>query len=121
KWNMKHLTFEKFMQLVMMHILQLLRDQMSQINGLRIIFDFKGTGLPLIQMCSPQNLYICNHMILNCMPIRIKGLHTIHGSFVLRLVWPIAKRILSHKIRDRKTLLHQCQVSHCYTLGSQSL
>ncbi|GFT52064.1 alpha-tocopherol transfer protein-like [Nephila pilipes] len=64
KWNMKHLTIEKFIQLHMMYIMQLLRDQMNQINGLRIIFDFKGTGLPLIKMCSPQNLYICNHMIL---------------------------------------------------------
>ncbi|GFU18917.1 alpha-tocopherol transfer protein-like [Nephila pilipes] len=101
KWNLKQLSFDKFMQLNMMLYTQLLRDEMNQINGIRAIYDCKGTSFAFLQLCKPQNLYIYNHLLVNCLPTRVKGLHIINESFVVRLVWPVMKQLMSEKLRNR--------------------
>ncbi|GFV77144.1 alpha-tocopherol transfer protein-like [Trichonephila clavipes] len=37
----------------------------------------------------------------NCMPTRVKGLHIINESFIVRIVWPVMKHLMSEKIGNR--------------------
>ncbi|CAL1275441.1 unnamed protein product [Larinioides sclopetarius] len=101
KWNPREIPFEHFQSLLAVMFVQLLRDPMTQINGFKIIHDFKDTSIHLLKFCSPRNLQLLYHGAINCAPARYKQIHFVNDSIVLKTLWAILKPFLSEKIRNR--------------------
>ncbi|GBO42800.1 hypothetical protein AVEN_219392-1, partial [Araneus ventricosus] len=101
KWNPRELPFEHIQSLFTILFIQLLRDPMTQINGFKIIHDFKGTSVQHLKFCTPRNLHLLYHGAINCVPGRYKEIHFVNDSFVLKTLWTILKPFLSEKIRNR--------------------
>ncbi|CAL1262112.1 unnamed protein product [Larinioides sclopetarius] len=101
KWNPDELSFEYLMQLIMMLFTQLLRDPMTQINGFKLIHDFRETTFQQLKYATPYNMYLFCHTAFNCLPGRYKEIHFINESFVLKALWMILKPFLSQKIKSR--------------------
>ncbi|KAF8778727.1 Alpha-tocopherol transfer protein-like [Argiope bruennichi] len=93
RWNPNEMPFEKLQSLFTILFLQLLRDPMTQINGFKIIHDFKGTSLHL--------KFLHSQSFANCVPGRYKEIHLVNESFVMKTLWAIVKPFLSEKIRNR--------------------
>ncbi|GIY41574.1 alpha-tocopherol transfer protein-like [Caerostris extrusa] len=60
---------------------------MTQINGLKLIHDFKDTSLHYLMHCTPPNLYLLKHSALDCLPGRFKEIHIINESIVFKAAW----------------------------------
>ncbi|CAL1297577.1 unnamed protein product [Larinioides sclopetarius] len=101
KWNPNELPFEDLKKIVLITFLQLFRDPMTQINGIKSIYDFAGTYFEHFKYGTPQNLYFLYHVALCCVPGRYKEFHLLNPNPGLRVLWSIIKRFLYNKIIER--------------------
>ncbi|GBM57796.1 Alpha-tocopherol transfer protein-like, partial [Araneus ventricosus] len=109
KWDPKVLPFPHFKQLVIMFLSQLLRDPVAQITGFKAIYDVQGTSPWHLKYCTPQNVYLFYHAIINCFPGRYKAIHVIHESLPMKIVWNLMKPFLSEKMRNRIYFHSNCE------------
>ncbi|CAL1275457.1 unnamed protein product [Larinioides sclopetarius] len=61
KWDPEKFSIDDFKRLVLLLFIQTLRDPMTQINGFKVIHDFKGTSIKHLRHCTPQNLIFQYH------------------------------------------------------------
>ncbi|GFT13285.1 retinaldehyde-binding protein 1 [Nephila pilipes] len=101
KYDPKELSQEDYMRMIVMMYLQILRDPMTQINGIKFIHDFQGTTLLHLRQCTPSNLYLVYNITLHCVPARYKEVHVINESSLFKPCWTFIKPFLSEKIRNR--------------------
>ncbi|GFR01187.1 retinaldehyde-binding protein 1 [Trichonephila clavata] len=101
KYDTNELCVEDFKRLVNFWFIQILRDPMTQINGFKLIHDFKGTTLQHLKCCTPQNLYLFYHISMHCIPARYKEVHVINQSFLVKPCWVALKPVLTEKIKKR--------------------
>ncbi|KAF8778892.1 retinaldehyde-binding protein 1-like isoform X2 [Argiope bruennichi] len=101
KWDPEEFPLEHFKRMFIFVILQTLRDPVTQINGFKIIQDYKDTNMKHLKCCTPQNIYLEYHLGMNCVPGRYREIHFINGSMVLTLFWSIAKLLFPKKIKQR--------------------
>ncbi|GBN56678.1 hypothetical protein AVEN_156569-1, partial [Araneus ventricosus] len=67
KWDPTELLLDDLKRLAIAIYTQALRDQITQINGFKIILDFKGTSVKHLRHCTPQNLMFQYHAaIVRC-------------------------------------------------------
>ncbi|CAL1299080.1 unnamed protein product [Larinioides sclopetarius] len=109
KWDPKVLPFQHFKQFVVMLSMQLLRHPLSQITGFKIIHDVQDLSLRHLRYCTPQNVYILYHALLNCFPARFKAFHVIYESPPMKVVWNLVKPFLSEKMRNRVHFHNNCE------------
>ncbi|PRD20321.1 UNVERIFIED_CONTAM: Alpha-tocopherol transfer protein-like [Trichonephila clavipes] len=101
KYNAKEIPSEYIQRIIMVMYLQILRDPMTQINGFKFIYDFKGTSLQHLKTCTPHNIYSLYHKSIHCIPGRYKACHVVNQSVVVKPCWMILKQFLSEKLRNR--------------------
>ncbi|KAF8778835.1 alpha-tocopherol transfer protein-like [Argiope bruennichi] len=101
KWNPNEIPFEHMKSMLAISILQLLRDPVTQISGIKFIHDFKGASVQHLKYCSPRNLHLLYHGAINCLPGRYKAIHCVNESFVLKTIWALMKPFLSEKLKNR--------------------
>ncbi|XP_055943723.1 alpha-tocopherol transfer protein-like isoform X1 [Argiope bruennichi] len=101
KWNPREIPLDDFIKLYLLTSLQILRDPMAQINGFKTIFDMKDTNIHHLRHATLHNLYILYHLPLNCIPVRIKGLHVVNQTALVSLAWRILYPFLPEKIKKR--------------------
>ncbi|GBO45077.1 hypothetical protein AVEN_102499-1, partial [Araneus ventricosus] len=58
KWDSTELPFERLKQILVMEVIQALRDPMTQINGFKIIHDLEGMSFKQMKYCTPNNLLL---------------------------------------------------------------
>ncbi|CAL1275468.1 unnamed protein product [Larinioides sclopetarius] len=109
KWDPGEMTYEDLVRYSMMTFCQMMRDPMTQINGFKVIHDFKDTTWWHYRYCTPSNLHFLFYATIDCIPARYKEIHFINESFVLRTIWTIIKRFLSAKIRSRVFFHHKVE------------
>ncbi|GBN49863.1 Clavesin-1 [Araneus ventricosus] len=109
KWDTGEMAYDDLVRLSMMTFCQMMRDPMTQINGFKVIHDFKDTTWSHYRYCTPRNLHFLFYATIDCIPARYKEIHFINESFVLRAVWIIIKRFLSAKIRSRVFFHHKVE------------
>ncbi|GIY60517.1 alpha-tocopherol transfer protein [Caerostris darwini] len=101
KWDPNELAFVDVKRLMAMCFVQLLRDPMTQISGVKAIFDFQGTSFQHLRYVTLENLHLFYNSAFNCIPCRYKRAHIVNESLVLTPVWAILKQFLSEKIKSR--------------------
>ncbi|GBO14924.1 hypothetical protein AVEN_78997-1 [Araneus ventricosus] len=62
KWDPDEFPLEDFKKMFLSVALQILRCPVTQINGFKIIHDFKDTTVKHLKVCTPQNLYLEYHV-----------------------------------------------------------
>ncbi|GBO03507.1 hypothetical protein AVEN_227450-1 [Araneus ventricosus] len=65
KWDPTELLLDDLKRLAIAIYTQTLRDPMTQINGFKIIHDFKGTSVKHLRHCTPQNLMFQYHAAIH--------------------------------------------------------
>ncbi|GBM91206.1 Alpha-tocopherol transfer protein-like [Araneus ventricosus] len=101
-WNPDEFPFELYKKMVAMIFLQILRDPMTQINGIKFIQDFKGTSFQHLKYATPQTMYLFYQCTINSIPGRYKAFHCLNESIFLKTAWTIVKPFLSQKMRSRE-------------------
>ncbi|GFT84663.1 alpha-tocopherol transfer protein-like [Nephila pilipes] len=85
KWNPDELTFDRFMQVNMIMFTQFLRDQLTQITGFKIIYDFHEASLQLLKMGTPSNAYYYYHSMIEDKCLEWYQKEALHVFTTLRL------------------------------------
>ncbi|CAL1299078.1 unnamed protein product [Larinioides sclopetarius] len=101
KWDPEVFPFLHLKQYVLTLFLQLLRDPMAQITGLKSIHDTQGISTRHLKYGTLQNIFLSYHALINCFPGRYNDVHIIHLSAITKIVWKIVKPILSEKMTSR--------------------
>ncbi|CAL1278009.1 unnamed protein product [Larinioides sclopetarius] len=101
KWDPNELPFDYFKRIAVITFSQLFRDPMTQINGIKVIYDFDGTGLEQLKYGTPHNLYLFYYMAFSCIPGRYKEAHILNQNTVFNFLLSIIKRFLSEKMKNR--------------------
>ncbi|GIY14678.1 alpha-tocopherol transfer protein-like [Caerostris darwini] len=101
KWDPNELEFMDLKRMIATCYVQLLRDPMTQINGIKAIFDFDGTSFQHFRHGTPQSLYLYYNVAFNCIPGRYKSTHFINHSVLLKPLWAFFKQFISAKMRSR--------------------
>ncbi|GBO41746.1 hypothetical protein AVEN_212927-1 [Araneus ventricosus] len=57
KWDTGEMAYDDLVRLSMMTFCQMMRDPMTQINGFKVIHDFKDTTWSHYRYCTPRNLH----------------------------------------------------------------
>ncbi|KAG8193058.1 hypothetical protein JTE90_028170 [Oedothorax gibbosus] len=107
KWSPKGITFEDLFRLGMILNHQSLRHPLTQINGFKMIVDFKGSDFEHLKFIPPSSLFTFYKAFITCTPARNKEIHLVNESFVWRAIWAFFKHIISDKLRKR-IFLHSC-------------
>ncbi|XP_054716325.1 alpha-tocopherol transfer protein-like [Uloborus diversus] len=100
-WNPETFPVEEVKRMVVILILQSLRDPMTQVNGFKVIFDVKSNPIRHLRYCTPQNIYLIYHGPEECSPGRFKEIHIVNQSLTFKAAWLLAKHFLSEKIKKR--------------------
>ncbi|KAG8193056.1 hypothetical protein JTE90_028168 [Oedothorax gibbosus] len=101
KWQPKHLSRDDVLRITVLTFHQALRHPLSQINGFKVICDYKDASLRQITCMSPQIMYALYQAILDCTPARIKEIHMVNESLPMKAMWAVFKHFLSEKLRNR--------------------
>ncbi|CAL1299075.1 unnamed protein product, partial [Larinioides sclopetarius] len=80
KRDPKVLPFQHFKQYLLTIFLQLLRDPLAQITGLKSIHDVQGMTTRHLRYGTPQNICLLYHSLINCFPGRYNDVHIINQS-----------------------------------------
>ncbi|GBM86772.1 Alpha-tocopherol transfer protein-like [Araneus ventricosus] len=75
----------------------------TQVCGLHLLADVKGTTLKHMRCLSPRFLYLVSKALRDTLPVRFKGIHLINASAIFRYIWSIVNIFLSEKIRKRNS------------------
>ncbi|XP_055937392.1 alpha-tocopherol transfer protein-like isoform X2 [Argiope bruennichi] len=62
KWDTNEMKFTDILKIIAATHLQLFRDPMTQINGIKTIYDFKGTSFQHLRNILNDKLYLINHI-----------------------------------------------------------
>lgn len=100
-WNPEEFPLEDVKRMVVVMLLQALRDPMTQVNGFKVIFDVKSNPIRHIRYCTPSNLYLLYHGTQECVPGRFKGIHIVNQSLTFKAAWVLLKHFLSDKFKKR--------------------
>ncbi|GBN87594.1 Clavesin-2 [Araneus ventricosus] len=73
----------------------------TQVCGLQVLVDVRGTTLQHMRCFTPRFLYLVSKGLRDTLPVRFKGIHLINASAIFRYVWAIVHIFLSEKIRKR--------------------
>ncbi|GFY56433.1 alpha-tocopherol transfer protein-like [Trichonephila inaurata madagascariensis] len=106
-WNPTEFSFENLEKSILFLVMQILRDPMTQICGIKVIYDCKGSSFQQLRYVTPYNTYMYYHAMLNCLAGRYKGLHIINDSIVMKTMFTLMKSLMTKKLRSR-VHFHSC-------------
>ncbi|GFV35882.1 alpha-tocopherol transfer protein-like [Trichonephila clavipes] len=106
-WNPNEFSFENLEKSISFLVMQVLRDPMTQICGIKVIYDCKGSSFRQLRYVTPHNIYNYYHSTQNCLAGRYKGLHIINDSIVMKTMFALAKSLMTKKLSSR-VHFHSC-------------
>ncbi|GFQ98235.1 CRAL-TRIO domain-containing protein [Trichonephila clavata] len=99
QWNPEELIFHDFARISFTMNLQAIRYPLSQVTGIKAIIDCKDTGLRHLKYCTLQNILLLYHVAIECVPINFVNIHVVNPSFLVSLLWRMAKPILPEFVK----------------------
>lgn len=102
-WDPEEFPIEQVKRMVIILLLQALRDPMTQVNGFKVIFDVKSNPIRHIKHCTPHNLYLLYYGTQECAPGRFKEIHIMNKSTTARVAWAVIQLFMSPKVKSRVT------------------
>lgn len=100
-WDPKAVSEEQiFRVLYTIHKLAVL-EPATQINGVVVIYDFKGMGMKHVRSMSPGGAKRLLTFIQEASPLRVKGIHFINQPMIFSMVWSLFKPFVKEKLNKR--------------------
>lgn len=100
-WEPEEFPTEEIKRMVVIFLLQALRDPMTQVNGFKVIFDVKSNPIKHIRYCTPSNIHLLYYGPMECSPGRFKSIHILNESLTFKAAYLIVRPFLSTKIKQR--------------------
>lgn len=82
----------------------LIQDEETQINGVVVIGDFREFGMAQARAMNPLIFKKYGHLLLNCYPVRIKGIHVLDQPKIFSVIFAIVSQFMKEKLRERVKL-----------------
>ncbi|XP_066918178.1 alpha-tocopherol transfer protein-like [Clytia hemisphaerica] len=100
-WEPSERTLLDNLRANLIAIEMLLEEEETQICGIVIIGDFRGFGFKQAKAMSPSIFRSYANVLLNCFPVRIKGIHVIEQPRIFTIVFAIVSQFMKEKLRKR--------------------
>ncbi|GFY78360.1 alpha-tocopherol transfer protein-like [Trichonephila inaurata madagascariensis] len=101
-WNPTEFSFENLEKSILFLVMQILRDPMTQICGIKVIYDCKGSSFQQLRYVTPYNTYMYYHAMLVHFHSCVEDLL----DFSLDPYYLFLNRWRTKKIGKRKTLIN---------------
>ncbi|KFM72507.1 Alpha-tocopherol transfer protein-like protein, partial [Stegodyphus mimosarum] len=101
KWNPDEYTIQTALSVLTATALFCVQDPATQICGVRIVLDVRGSSLKHLRCLTPRYLHLFSKALRNCLPIRFKGIHIYNESTIFQYIWSVLKLFLTEKIKKR--------------------
>lgn len=79
----------------------LLDEEETQISGIVIIADFREFGFSQAKAMQPSVFQTYGRVLLNCFPVRIKGIHIMQQPAIFTVIFTIISQFMKEKLRKR--------------------
>ncbi|XP_058058022.1 clavesin-1-like [Anopheles bellator] len=100
-WDPKVVSEEQiFRVLYTIHKLAML-EPATQINGVVVIYDFKGMGMRHVTSMSAGGANRLLTFIQEASPLRVKGIHFINQPMIFNIAWKLFKPFVKEKLNKR--------------------
>ena len=100
-WEPSERTLLDNLRANLIAIEMLLEEEETQICGIVIIGDFREFGFKQAKAMSPTIFRNYANVLLNCFPVRIKGIHVIEQPRIFTIVFAIVSQFMKEKLRKR--------------------
>lgn len=100
-WDPEEFPIEELKRMIILLLLQSLRDPMNQVNGFKVIFDVKSNPVKHLRFMTPSNIHMLYHGAVECSPGRFKAIHILNESLTFKVAYFLVKPFLSAKIKKR--------------------
>ena len=100
-WDPSEHTLLDNLRANLIAIEMLIEDEETQINGIVIVADFRSFGFSQAKALQPFVFKNYGQVLLNCFPIRIKGIHVLDQPKVFTVIFAIVSQFMKEKLRKR--------------------
>ncbi|XP_055946300.1 retinaldehyde-binding protein 1-like [Argiope bruennichi] len=100
-WNTEELDAFSVMNCCGIVIQSAIDYPATQVCGVQLLIDCKGTSVQHMTCLTPRLLYLVSKGLRGAMAIRFKGVHLINASAIFRYLWAIINVFLTEKLRKR--------------------
>ncbi|XP_015904154.1 alpha-tocopherol transfer protein-like [Parasteatoda tepidariorum] len=101
KWNPDVFPIKTALSAMTAIILAAVEDPATQVCGVHIFLDVKGTSFRQIRCITPRYIQLFSKALRNTLAVRFKGIHIFNESFIFTYLYNIIKIFLTDKIKKR--------------------
>ncbi|KFM57265.1 Alpha-tocopherol transfer protein-like protein, partial [Stegodyphus mimosarum] len=101
KWDTDEFNIQTVLNLLTSTVMFSIENPATQICGVRIMLDVRGSNLRHIRLLTPRYIHLFSKALRNCLPVRFKGIHIYNESAIFQYVWSVLKIFLTEKIKKR--------------------
>ncbi|KAG8193028.1 hypothetical protein JTE90_028145 [Oedothorax gibbosus] len=101
KWSPSGITVEDLNRIGIIMYHQALRNPLAQVNGFKMIVDWKGSNFTQLRHTPPKSLYLAYKSFVACTPARNKEIHFVNEGAIWQATWTLLKPFMSEKMKKR--------------------
>ncbi|GIY25016.1 clavesin-2 [Caerostris extrusa] len=101
EWDPSQHDAITFLSFITAALLCAVDNPVTQICGLHVLVDVKGTTVGHIRQLKPRFLYLISKGLRDTPPVRYKGIHLFNASTIFKYLWSVINIFLSEKLRSR--------------------
>ncbi|XP_022919160.1 alpha-tocopherol transfer protein-like isoform X2 [Onthophagus taurus] len=101
RWKYNKCTLDEIFKGCVLYLEAALLEPATQVAGAVVIFDMDGLSLPQTWQFTPSFAKRIVHLIQDCIPCRLKGLHVINEPSLFKVVFALFKPFLNEKLKKR--------------------
>lgn len=101
KWDPSQRSLLDNLRANLIAIEMLIEDEQTQICGVVIVADFREFGFSQAKAMQPFVFKNYGNVLLNCIPVRIKGIHIIEQPRIFTVIFAIVSQFMKEKLKKR--------------------
>ncbi|XP_027194351.2 alpha-tocopherol transfer protein-like [Dermatophagoides pteronyssinus] len=101
QWSPRRFSFDQVIAAAIMSMEYVIRDEVTQINGIICVIDMAGFGWSQLRKFGPSQAKKIVHIMDKCLPIRIKTIYVINESTLADIGFAIMRPFTSEELHDK--------------------
>ncbi|KAH9510911.1 Peptidyl-prolyl cis-trans isomerase fkbp8, variant 3 [Dermatophagoides farinae] len=101
QWLPRRFSFDQVIAAAIMSMEYVIRDEVTQINGIICVIDMAGFGWSQLRKFGPSQAKKVIHIMDKCLPIRIKTIYVINESTLADIGFAIMRPFTSEELHDK--------------------
>ena len=101
KWNPRKFSFDDIIAASIMSMEMIIKDDVTQINGVVCAIDMAGFGWHQLRKFGPSQAKKVIHILDKCLPVRIKTIYVVNESTLADIGFAIMRPFMSEELHDK--------------------